>query len=977
MNLSSATASAWAKSGYADPDKWLPLWLHLFDSAAVSTYLSQYWLTPSVQSLVEREFIRSSTGLPAIEEFTKLAAWIAGVHDIGKLSPAFAVQNKSLYDRMCESGFEHITVDSLERRKVPHGLAGHHILQHWLEEQHGWSWGSSDALASIVGAHHGIPATVHSLTELCGRESLIGTGSWIVAQHELLELIVDRCEVRSLLPYWSQRTWSQPFLVLLSGLVIVSDWLSSSEDYFPLISREDRGEGVFAPHSHRTRAEQGLRQIELPKPWQPRDEGASGDDTLSQCFSLPPGTSATEIQTRALDMARTMPLPGMLIIEDSTGGGKTEAALMAAEVLAARSGRAGTLFALPTQATTDAMFTRELSWLENLEEKYASDGSPSMFATQLIHGRARLNRQAHELRRYGYEIRSQLLGSLGGDENSTHPHEIWTDEAATNDQDAIGKSQRADIAIGAWFHGRKKSMLADFVVTTIDHLLFGAMRSPHLALRHLGLSRKVVIVDEVHSYSTYMNEYLDRALTWLASYGVPVILLSATLSQTRCTELTEAYRRGLLLADGQRVPRQLELDTLRTPFPCLVATGLDGSEVVASSSAGRTARVHLAALEQNQLIPVLRTALSHGGCALVVRNTVRRAQETYELLRTEFGEDVSLHHARFTVGDRLTKDTELLQHFGPPRKDPDRPHRAVVVATQVIEQSLDVDFDVLITDLAPIDLILQRMGRLHRHERPRPRGLEKARCFIDYLPSPFSHTPSLEPGAKAIYGASPLLRTAASLRHVMDTSGEVVIPQHVRALIEDVYGDQVSPPDAWVEVLREADETEAGESKSKKRNAQSFLLSSPARASSESSLVGWLHSYSSDGEEKGRAQVRDGEDSIEVLLIETRREGGQVCLYTLPHKGMPPLPISDDMAPAPEVARAMAMSSVRLPARLSNPRVIDTTISELEARVVPAWQSVHELAGQLILPLEKGKATVAGITLEYSSSTGLKEVSPQ
>ncbi|ETJ03191.1 MAG: CRISPR-associated helicase, partial [Actinomyces urogenitalis DORA_12] len=114
-------------------------------------------------------------------------------------------------------------------------------------------------------------------------------------------------------------------------------------------------------------------------------------------------------------------MPGMLIIEDSTGGGKTEAALMAAEVLAARSGRAGVLFALPTQATTDAMFARELSWLESLEEAYASDGAPSTFAVQLIHGRARLNKQAGQLRRRGYELRSQLLGSLGGDD-STLPH---------------------------------------------------------------------------------------------------------------------------------------------------------------------------------------------------------------------------------------------------------------------------------------------------------------------------------------------------------------------------------------------------------------------------------------------------------------------------------------------------------------------------------------------------------------------------
>ena len=83
---------------------------------------------------------------------------------------------------------------------------------------------------------------------------------------------------------------------------------------------------------------------------------------------------------------------------------------------------------------------------------------------------------------------------------------------------------------------------------------------------------------------------------------------------------------------------------------------------------------------------------------------MRRAQETYELLRERFGEDVGLNHSRFTVGDRLAKDKDLLDRFGPPRASRRRPHRAIVVATQVVEQSLDVDFDLLVTDLAPIDL---------------------------------------------------------------------------------------------------------------------------------------------------------------------------------------------------------------------------------------------------------------------------------
>lgn len=981
MSLSNRTATAWAKSGYiSERNRWSPLWLHLLDASAVGAHLARHWLSPSVPSVIERELADSPSDLTPTEEFTALAAWISGVHDIGKLSPAFASKLPDLYNRMCEAGFERVKVDPVERHKVPHGLAGHRIFQQWLEATQGWGFDSSDALASVVGAHHGIPPTYAALGDCEGREPLIGTGTWTASQHELLELVTERCGVRDLLPRWSQRTWSQPFLVLLSGLVIVADWIASTEDYFPLVVTGDSAQDLFPPEQHRVRVEQGLSRIELPAPWTPRDDGVSADEALTRRFALPEGARATEVQARAVELARTMPVPGMLIIEDSTGGGKTEAALMAAEVLAARAGRGGVLFALPTQATTDAMFARELSWLESIEQAYADDGAPSRFAVQLIHGRARLNRQARQLRRRGYELRSQLLGSLGGEDRLLpRPSQVGWDEEEARTGRSLDRAagRRSDILIGAWFNGRKKAMLADFVVTTVDHLLFGAMRAPHLALRHLGLSRKVVIVDEVHSYSTHMNVYLDRALTWLAAYGVPVILLSATLSQARCSELTSAYRRGLLLAAGQRVPRHQEVETLPTPFPCLVTTGLEGSVVTGSSSAGRSARVTVAALERDGLVPTLREALSEGGCALVVRNTVRGAQDTYELLKEELGDDVTVHHGRFTVGDRLAKDEELLRKFGPPRHDPDRPHRAVVVATQVVEQSLDVDFDLLITDLAPIDLVLQRMGRLHRHVRPRPAPLQEATCLIDCLPSAASESPSLERGAEKIYGELDLLRSAAVLRHVMEGTGEIVTPRDVRSLIEGVYGEQPISPSAWQEALRSAEQADAELKRSRTDAARTFLLSQPPRSSSASSLIEWLSSTASDNDEKGRAQVRDGEDSLEVILIDSRRQGGQVGLYTLPTAGTPALPIPDDDAPKPRVARAMAMASVRLPARLTKPDAIDSVITELETRVVPAWQSVPELAGQLILPLEDGRATLAGVTLEYSASTGLKEVSSQ
>ena len=981
MELSARAQRVWAKSGY-DPEsrRWLPLWLHLLDSAALAGHLAEHWLAPTVQDLIEREFADSASGLAPVDEFCLLASWTAGVHDVGKCTPAFSCQVTSLDDRMAEVGLRHEHVDTNERRKLPHALAGHLILESWFTDEHDWEFDPAQALASVVGAHHGIPPRDGDIN--CGRVHghLLGDKAWAATQRELLELVTARTGAGPLLPGWGRHRWSQPFLVELSGLVIVADWLASTESYFPHLHLDDDGLDHLAPDAHAERVATGRSRLEIPAPWHPRDEGADPDVLLTQRFDLPGGARATDVQARTLEAARTMELPGMLIVEESTGGGKTEAALMAAEVLAARTGRAGVLFALPTQATTDAMFSRELSWLERIEEAYAAGGAPSDFAVQLLHGRARLNEEARPLRRRGYEIRDRLLGSLGGQEGAPRPAGIGWDEEEARGGQPLGAAarRRADLAILSWFNGRKKAMLSDFVVTTVDHLLFGAMRSPHLAMRHLGLSRKVVVVDEVHSYSTYMNVYLDRVLTWLASYGVPVVLLSATLSEARCAALVDAYRRGLRLAAGERVPRRPAPEALRTPFPCLVTAGRERTEVVPTSASGRRSTVRVRRLTRDALVPLLTESLADGGCALVVRNTVRRAQETYELLRETFGEDVSLNHARFTIRDRLAKDDDLRRRFGPPRARPSRPHRAIVVATQVVEQSLDVDFDLLVSDLAPIDLVLQRMGRLHRHERRRPVRLTTPTCYVDWLPATASDDPAVEAGAKAIYGEQDMLMSAAALDRVLGGPGIVTVPDDVHDLIEAVYGTDAPVPPRWQGAVAQARQEHDVQRKKKHDAAKAFLLEEPERAGARTSLIGWLHTTASDSEDKGRAQVRDGEDSLEVILLELRRVGGQEELRTLQRRsGEPGRMIPTDRVPDPKVVRAMVMSAVRLPASLSNARVIDKVIQELEIRVVPAWQDDRDLQGQLFLLLEDGRAQLAGTVLEYSPSTGLKEVRSQ
>ena len=380
----------------------------------------------------------------------------------------------------------------------------------------------------------------------------------------------------------------------------------------------------------------------------------------------------------------------MLIVEAPMGEGKTEAALLAVEALAARSGADGCFVALPTRATTDAMFGRVLGWMRAIPDLAAGS------SVLLAHGTASLNDEYRGLMRRG---RVSDVGECG---------------------DEVGIAHH-------WLRGRKKGPLAQFVIGTVDQVLVAGLKSRHLMLRHLALAGKVVVIDEVHAYDVYMSRYLDRVLHWLGAYGTPVVLLSATLPARRRAELLRAYE------SGRSEPQAPVGET--DAYPVVSATGLAPRAVAASGSPRPVVLEQLTEDpdldDLDALVAALRAGLAGGGCAVVIRNTVRRVQSTADRLVAEFGDEhVTVTHSRFLACDRARLDSDLLRRFGPPGHGTRRPELHIVVASQVVEQSLDVDFDLMITDLAPVDLVLQRMGRLHRHTRPRPPGLERPRCVL-------------------------------------------------------------------------------------------------------------------------------------------------------------------------------------------------------------------------------------------------------
>ncbi|WP_434097556.1 CRISPR-associated helicase Cas3' [Streptomyces viridosporus] len=945
----------WAKHD-RDTDGWLPLWRHMEDSAAVAGLLWDRWLPVGVRRLVAEALPRGEADARA------LAVWLAGVHDIGKATPAFACQVDQLADVMRSQGLEMRSARAMgpDRRIAPHGLAGQVLLGEWLEERHGWTPARTGQFTVAVGGHHGVPPEHGQIKALYEHEELLRTSGassrvWRQVQTELLEACAERFGVTGRLEEWRTARLPQPVQVLLTALVIVSDWIASNPDLFPYFP-----EG--ASRSDQERLAAAWQGLDLPNPWQAEEPAQNAQELFASRFELPAGAEVRPVQEAAVELARELEAPGLMIVEAPMGEGKTEAALAVAEIFAARSGAGGVFFALPTMATGNAMFPRLLDWLDRLPGVAGSRHS-----VHLAHSKAALNEDFA-----GLMARTGRVVAVGVDETAPAPR------PQRDGQHRAG----AELVAHAWLRGRKKAMLASFVAGTIDQLLFAGLKSRHLALRHLAVAGKVVVIDEAHAYDTYMSVYLDRVLSWLGAYRVPVVVLSATLPASRRRELVAAYSgRADAVTSGDT--------TASDAYPLLTAVAPGGAPLVRCPQASaRSTTVQVERLDDDLdlLADRLESELADGGCVLVIRNTVKRVLETARALRDRFGDgNVTVAHSCFVDLDRADKDNTLLRLFGPPEKTDDRPSgRHIVVASQVAEQSLDIDFDLLVSDLCPVDLLLQRMGRLHRHQRGQDQGrrpvrLRTARCLVtgaDWS----ADVPAPVPGSVAVYGRYALLRSAAVLLPHLDGGSRrpVRLPADISPLVRSAYGEGPVGPDHWQDVMKEARERFERHRDDQAERAAVFRLGDVGKPGRP--LFGWVAAGVGDTDDTptGRAQVRDSRDSLEVVVVQRRGDGG---LATLPwlepdrrKRQRAGLELPQDATPTRFAARTAASCGLRLPLQFSG-ETMDRAIEELERLYLPKWQGKDSpwLSDQLILALDEDCQTrLAGFSLRYSPEDGLE-----
>ncbi len=598
-------------------------------------------------------------------------------------------------------------------------------LKELLTQILGWDRYMSEQLAHAVGGHHGSFFSPLNVNEI-GPDRR-GGEDWDAVRRVLLETLLERFDVQGFAPWPEALLDDPPFWTLLSGLVSFADWIGSIERYFFRLDAPDLESYVTKSYA---RAVEALQQLGWTN-FAPPEQAAAFDEL----FPFPP----RPLQMAAIDLAPKLTPPALVIVEAPTGEGKTEAALYLADRWLQAEQQRGTYVAMPTQATSNQMLAR---FRDFLERRYTG-GQVELL---LLHGNAALSAEMDELR----------LAAVNQDE---------TEEQST-------------VVAHDWFvTNKKRSLLAPFAVGTVDQALLSILQTRHFFVRLFGLSHKTVIFDEVHAYDTYMSELFQHLLRWLARMGTNVILLSATLPHRTRADLIKAYTGresdvepvypGIYWAD-QEVEDSITFETSATSARNLALEWIDRAE--------------------SAVVEKVRESVTSDGCVAVICNTVARAQALYDALREARlvpDEDLILFHARFPFSRRKAIEEEVLARFD--KAGAQRPERAIVVATQVSEQSLD---------LAPVDLLLQRAGRLHRHARATRSTHLAMPTLVLTRPEIKDELPQWG-NDRYVYEPYVLLRSLLALQGRESIS----VPGDVPCLISEVYDSEDAPEDAAPHVI--------------------------------------------------------------------------------------------------------------------------------------------------------------------------------
>lgn len=670
------------------------------------------------------------------------AVTLSALHDVGKITLGFQAKCPAWLAR---PDAPKVSPGEIILTVTDHALVSQVFLQKTLPC-------AARLWAVAVGAHHGRPKGRNARLT-----SLESQAAW--AETHRKQLAQELSAIFGALPDTSpdaRFALHHSDLWLLAGLITVADWIGSNETWFA----PDHGLPLDAA---RQQARAALAQIGWPG-----GKLKATDFATAFASGQSAGFTPNAVQR---DVAAATQAPGIVIVEGPMGCGKTEAALFAAQQLIASGANHGIYFALPTQVTSNRIHKRIGAFLRNT----LADAAP----LRLAHGNAWLEDD--------FDLRMRPAFAEVDLEKEDDPRES-TREARS------------------WFASAKQALLATYGVGTIDQALQGVVAVKHFFVRRFALAGKVVILDEVHSYDIYTGTLITALIRELVNLRCSVIILSATLTAER--------RRELLAAAG------INETVTPTAYPLVTVGGeTQCRHLTPESKARPPVSLRAAVIPEEETIAELIRRAEAGQHVLWIRNTVIEAQQSFRDICGSIREGtvrVGILHSRFPFAQRQKAEAIWLRRLGPEvrkrwqrRFDPQnsginpKERGTILIATQVVEQSVDIDLDFIVSDLAPTDMLLQRLGRLWRHERPQ-RATAAPEFWVRLPEFPADANAdalkkSLGRSAR-VYAPYVLLRTM----EVWRTRTEIHLPADIRPLLEKTYADpDNNEPAAWRELHEE------------------------------------------------------------------------------------------------------------------------------------------------------------------------------
>lgn len=721
----------WGKADekYVGTTSWHPLVYHCLDVAAVAV---AWWeASPTMQ----RTF-RASFNYPEPQHLRAWVTFFVALHDLGKFDVRFQLKAPdALAAAWRPLGTRDHGLSKKDIAEFDHGWAGmawaNQEYQQWgkLDDADREIWEQSQPWLAAVTGHHGDLYAPNMPGLILDTDEAI-----IDHDHNARKEFVTMLSCLFLGPVGLSLHDSPPACSLsaqswLAGFCAVCDWIGSNTEVFAYQCPDAALADYFDARIRVIRENNVLHHF-----------GLLGEPMAYKCVSalLKATESPRGIQVEVDNIPAT---PGLTVIEAPTGSGKTEAALAYAWRLLDQGIADSIVFALPTQATANAMLIRIEAFAVQLF------GSANIV---LAHGKRNFNEAFQRLALSGQRPTAQ------------------------------GKTE-ATAQCAAWLaSSRKRVFLGQIGVCTVDQVLLSVLPVRHKFVRGFGLNKAVLIVDEVHAYDAYMHGLLGEVLRRQKVTGGSAILLSATLPA--------GVRAKLLGAWGASGVNE-------APYPTLWHATEGIAACITVPDDQRPAHREVAAeclklpdaFPDDAVIGRIIAAAESGALVAVVTNLVDDAQRLARLLRGKTTLQVDVFHARYRFMDRLHKEKAVLDNYG---RNAPRNEGRILVATQVVEQSLDLDFDWMLTQICPVDLLFQRLGRLHRHQREhRPKKFESPYCTIlsveadDY---------GLH---KLIYGNTRVLWRTEQL---LTGQTKIVFPEAYRDWIEQVYqrDDWADEPEA-------------------------------------------------------------------------------------------------------------------------------------------------------------------------------------